>query len=150
MRDELCASGFPSTGKSSVCWDPLHTRRAKRVLILYILLQPPVCASRGSPQKPALLSKSRFPTMRPGILLYLLFVVRCLLSIVYRACRPPGRSSGIPKTLFHRAAGLAINRDLIHSKSDLFWSGVYCGSKPPPVPVRIPRSLTNNIGSSQG
>jgi len=33
----------------------------------------------------------------------------------------------------HRAAGLAISRDLIDPESDLFWSGVYRGSKPPPV-----------------
>ena len=33
----------------------------------------------------------------------------------------------------HRAAGLAINRDLIDPESDLFWSGVYRGSKPPPM-----------------
>ena len=33
----------------------------------------------------------------------------------------------------HRATGLAINRDLIDPESDLFWSGVYHGSKPPPM-----------------
>src|SRR5258706_553110 len=33
----------------------------------------------------------------------------------------------------HRATGLAINRDLIDPESDLFWSGVNRGSKPPPI-----------------
>jgi hypothetical protein len=33
----------------------------------------------------------------------------------------------------HRAAGLAIKRDLIDPKSDLFWSGILPGSKPLPV-----------------
>jgi|SRR5258706_5404970 len=32
--DEFHAAGFPSTSKSSVCWDPLQTLGAKRVLLI--------------------------------------------------------------------------------------------------------------------
>ena len=56
-----------------------------------------------------------------------------LFSTPTKAAPYNNASNGPLAAASHRAAGLAISRGLIDPEGDLFWSGVYRGSKPPPL-----------------